>query len=210
MKIGIIGSGHIGGILGRLLVQAGHEVILSSRHPESLATLATYIGTKASTATPEMAAKLGDVILLSIPLGEIPKLSAELRKSVHSKIVMDTTNPYPDRDGRAGIEALHHSEGSGVWVAQFLPNTKLVKAFNTVYYKSLETEAHRTTEAPIGIPLASDDPQALLAVSKLVEEIGFGPLIVGKLSKAKEFDIGTRPFASDATVSELKTMLKLS
>lgn len=209
MKIGIIGSGHIGGTLARLWVQAGHEVILSSRHPENLTTLAEYFGPKASTATSEEAAKMGDVVLLSIPLGEIPKLSPDIRKSLIGKVVMDTTNPYPDRDGRAGYDALHHPEGSGVWVSQFLPKVKIVKAFNTVYYKLLDTEAHRHKESPLGVPLASDDSHAMQIVAKLVEDAGFGPVMTGKLSKAKEFDNGTPPYASGASVNELKKMLKL-
>jgi predicted dinucleotide-binding enzyme len=209
MKIGIIGCGNIGGTLARLWVGAGHEVILSSRHPEQLIPLARTLGDKASVGTPEEASRLGDVILLSIPLGLIPGLSETVKSSLRGKIVMDTCNPYPERDGKFGEEALHDAAGSGVWVAKHLPGAIVVKAFNSVYYRQLQSEAHRSS-TPLGIPLASNDNAAMSTVSKLVLDAGFGPLIVGKLDRAKDFDNGTTPYASGATVDELEAMLELS
>ncbi len=208
MKIGFIGSGKMGAVLARLWVKAGHEIILSSRHPDQLKPLAKTLGKNAKVTTTEEAARLGDVILLSIPLGEILKLSKETLNGIQGKIVMDMCNPYPERDGKAGEEALKNPQGSGVWVAKHLPGTIVVKAFNSVYYKTLEMEAHRKLD-PVGVPLASDDKHALEVVAKLVKDAGFGPVIVGPLSKAKEFDNGTPPYASDATVSELEKMLGL-
>lgn len=208
MKIGIIGSGNIGGTLAQLWVEGGHEVILSSRHPQKLIPLAHKLGNRATIGTPEEAARLGEVVLLSIPLGQIPELSKTLVKSLAGKIVMDTCNPYPERDGRAGVEALQTPEGSSEWVAHHLPGAIVVKAFNSVYYKTLQTEAHRRGD-PIGIPLASNDSSALSTVAKLVQEAGLGPVIVGNLRRAKEFDHGSLPYASDASVRELKKMLRI-
>lgn len=208
MKIGIIGSGNIGSTLAQLWVEAGHEVILSSRHPRNLIPLAHRLGSRATTASPEETARSSEIILLSIPLGEIPKLSQNVLKALAGKIVMDTCNPYPERDGQAGVEALQSTEGSGVWVASHLPGAIVVKAFNSVYYKTLQSEAHRKVD-PIGIPLASDDPAALAMVEKLVRDAGFGPVVVGKLRRAKEFDHGAAPYASDVSVRELKKMLRI-
>jgi len=205
MKIGFIGCGNIGSILAKLWVNAGYDVILSSRHTDKLKPLAKALGMNASLGKPEEAALLGDIVVLSIPLGEIPKLNREIRDSLIGKIVIDTNNPYPERDGKDGEEALSDKDGSGVWVAKHLPGARIVKAFNTVYCKVLEKEAHRKKD-PIGIPLASDDQKALLTVAKLVEEAGFGPVKVGELKRAKEFDNGTPPYASGASVSELKKM----
>lgn len=206
MKIGIIGTGSIGSILARLWVKGGHEVILSSRHPEKLASLATSLGSMASVGTPEEAARLGEVILLSIPLIEVSKLSEEVKNALKGKIVMDTTNPFADRDGSVGRAVIESKLGSAVWTASQIPGARVVKAFNTVYFRTLDTGDHRKPEL-IGIPLASDDQEALKVVSELVFNAGFGPLIVGGLSRAKDFDPGTRPFSSGASVNELKRML---
>ncbi len=84
----------------------------------------------------------------------------------------------------------------------------MVKAFNSVYYKTLQSEAHRKFD-PIGIPLASNDVSAIAIVENLVREAGFGPVVVGKLQRAKEFDHGTPPYASDASVRELKKLLQI-
>jgi 8-hydroxy-5-deazaflavin:NADPH oxidoreductase len=208
MKIGIIGCGNIGRILARLWVEAGHEVILSSRNPDKLLPFAKELIPHATTGTPEDAARLGEVVLLSIPLGEIPKLSKQVRNFLRGKIVLDTCNPYPDRDGQHGAEALNGPNGSGVWVAKQFPGAKMVKAFNTVYYEMLDSESHRKGE-PIGVPLASDDKLALQTAIQLVEDAGFSPLVIGDLKTAKLFDNGTRPYASGATVSELQKMLGL-
>lgn len=208
MKIGFIGCGNIGKALAQQWVNAGHEVILSSRHPDSLKSFAKKLGPKASVASPEEASQQGEIVLLTIPLGEIPNLSEELVGALDGKIVMDTCNPYPDRDGQSGVEALKDRTGSGAWVANHLPGAIVIKAFNTVYYKLLESEAHRRGDL-IGVPLASDNEEALKTVSKLVKDAGFGPVIVGSLRKAKEFDNGTPPYASGASVTELKEILGL-
>lgn len=208
MKIGIVGAGNIGGTLARLWSQAGHQVILSSRHPSSLMDLAQSLGKNASTATPEETARLGEIILLSIPLGQILNLSKEFIANVKGKIIMDTCNPYPERDGKAGEEALFDTSGSGIWVARHIPGAIVVKAFNSVYYRTLQSQAHRQGD-PIGIPLASDDQSALATVSQLVQEAGFGPVIVGSLQRAKEFDHGSPAYASDASVQKLRKILHL-
>ena len=208
MKIGIIGCGHVGSVLARNWIQAGHEVIVSSDHPEMLKVFAKKLGPKASFAPPEETAELSDIVLLSIPFGQIPKLSTRTVNALRGKIVMDTCNPYPERDGKVGIEALNQNTGSGTWVAKHLPGAIIVKAFNTVHYRVLESEAFRQAD-PIGIPLASNDQKALQVVAQLVREAGFGPVIIGKLARAKDFDNGTAPYASGASAGELEILLGL-
>jgi 8-hydroxy-5-deazaflavin:NADPH oxidoreductase len=208
MKIGTIGTGNIGAALARHWAKAGHELILSSRHPTELKDLAEELGAKASIGTPEDAARQGEVILLSIPLGGIPKLGKAVVDSLRGKIVMDTCNPYPGRDGDAAREVVREGMGSGLWAAKHLPGARVVKAFNTVYFKLLESEAHRSGD-PVGIPLASDDEQALQTVSQLVRDAGFGPVVIGELKRAREFDVGTPPYNTGASASELETMFGL-
>ncbi len=203
MKIGIIGSGRIGGHLAAEWAKAGYEVMISSRHPNQLKGLAKKIGPKVKVGTPEEAAKFGEIILLSIPFGEIPNLGREILNALKGKIVMDTCNPYIERDKEIGVEALNSPSGSGVWTAKHLPGAKVVKAFNTIYAEELESEAHREGD-PIGVPLASDHKDALETVSILVIDAGCGPYIVGELHRAKEFDNGTEAYGSGASTNELK------
>lgn len=96
MKIGIIGSGNIGGNLGKHWIKAGHEVMFSSRHPEELKPMASEVG--AQTGTTIEAAAFGEVILLAIPFGKVPELAQEIG-SLDRKILIDAGNPYPHRDG---------------------------------------------------------------------------------------------------------------
>lgn len=203
MKIGIIGAGHIGGHLASEWSKAGHEVMISSRHPNELKVLAKKLGPKIKVGTPEDAAKFGEIVLLSIPFGEIPHLSKEVLNLLKGKIVMDTCNPFIERDAEAGAEALNSPHGSGVWISKHIPGAKIVKAFNTVHFNVLESEAHRGGD-PIGIPLASDHKDAFDVVSMLVIDAGYGPLIIGELRRAKEFDNGTEVFGSGASLNELK------
>lgn len=203
MKIGIIGAGHVGKVLAKEWVQAGHEVMVSSRHPNKLKGFAKNLGPKVKAGTPEEAAKFGDVVLLSIPLGEVQHLSKEVRNALKGKVVLDTCNPYIERDKEAGTEALNSPDGSGVWISKHIPGAKLVKAFNTIFADLLESESHRGEE-PIGVPLASDHSDALEVASMLVMDAGFGPLVVGELRRAKDFDNGTEAYGSGASPSELK------
>jgi 8-hydroxy-5-deazaflavin:NADPH oxidoreductase len=207
MKIGIIGTGHIGSVLAAEWAKAGHEVIISSRHPDDLKNLAKKLGPKVRIGTPEEAARFGEIVLLSIPFAEILHLSKEVLNALKGKIVMDTCNPFIERDKEIAVEALNSPSGSGTWTAKHIPGAKIVKAFNTIYSELLKSEAHRRDE-PIGVPLASDHKEAIETVSILVLDAGFGPFVVGELRDAKAFDNGTEAFGSGASVNELKKMFK--
>ncbi|MFL5812410.1 MAG: NADPH-dependent F420 reductase [Bdellovibrionia bacterium] len=206
MRIGIIGCGNIGSAIARHWVNAGYEVLLSAKHVESAERLAKQLGKKAIAVSPEDAARSGDVVLLTIPLGEVPKLSEKIRNTLRGKIVMDTCNPYPERDGEAAQEALRSGRGTGVWTAKQIPGARVVRAFNSVHAETFESQANRSGDL-IGVPLASDDKEALRVVSKLVRDAGFAPVIVGELEEAKRFDVGTPTYGSDLPESELRERL---
>jgi hypothetical protein len=205
-KIGIIGAGKIGGTLAKLWVQAGHEVLISSRHPDELKPLAQSLGAKAHVGTPRDAALFGDVVLISIPYGALPQVGKDLAKELAGKIVIDTGNPYPERDGDMALEA--RRKGTGVASAEFLPGVKLVRAFNAINYRSLQSEAHRAGDLA-AIPIAGDDSRAVAVTSQLVKEAGFDPVMVGPLSSAKLFDVGTPVYVQLLTAKELRARLKL-
>jgi predicted dinucleotide-binding enzyme len=206
MKIGIIGAGRIGGTLATLWAKAGHEVLVSSRHPEQLQDLAKSLGPKGRAGTPREAAVFGDVVLISVPYGALPQVGKDLQKELKGKVVIDTGNPYPERDGDMAIEA--RRKGTGVASAEFLPGVRLARAFNAISYRNLRSEAHRSGEL-VGIPIAADDREALEVTARLVRDAGFEPVVVGPLSKAKLFDVGTPVYTQLLTAKEMRARLGL-
>jgi predicted dinucleotide-binding enzyme len=204
MKIGIIGAGRIGGTLGTLWVKAGHEVVFSSRHPDELKGLVAPLGPAARTGTPRDAAVFGEVVLISVPYHAVPQIGRDLAQELAGKVVLETGNPYPSRDGDMAVAA--RAKGMGLASAEYLPGVRLVRAFNTIPASALRSEAHRVG-ARVAIPLAGDDPEALAAASRLVRDAGFEPVVVGPLARAKDFDIGTAVYAQALTARELRTAL---
>jgi predicted dinucleotide-binding enzyme len=204
LKIGIIGAGKIGGTLAALWVKAGHEVLISSRHPDQLQDLARSLGPKARVGTPLQAAVFGDVVLISVPYGALPQVGKDLQNELKGKVVLDTGNPYPERDGEMAVEA--RRKGTGVASAEFLPGVRLVRAFNAISYRNLRSEAHRPGQL-VGIPIAADDAQAMDVASRLVRDAGFEPVVVGPLAKAKMFDVGTPVYTQLLTARELRARL---
>ena len=206
LKIGIIGAGHIGGTLASLWVKAGHEVLVSSRHPDQLKGLVSSLGPRGRAGTPREAALFGDVVLISVPYGALPQIGRDLRTELSGKIVLDTGNPYPQRDGDMAMEA--RRKGTGVSSAEFLPGVRLVRAFNAINSGDLASEAHRSGER-IAIPLAGDDGQALEVAQRLVRDAGFEPVVVGPLARAREFDVGTAVYTRLMTAAQLRQALGL-
>jgi hypothetical protein len=203
MRIGIIGAGMIGSTLAELWAKAGHEVMVSSRHPESLQELVSRVRHELRAGTPEEAAAFGEVVLLAIPFGATPGLPDAVKRSLSGKVVLDAGNMYPQRDGAAAIEAQKEGRGSGHWTARHLPGARVVKAFNTVYFKTLLAQAHQGTDR-VGIPLASDDARAAEVAAQVVLDAGFEPVQLGALERAREFDVGTPVYNTGMTGSALR------
>jgi 8-hydroxy-5-deazaflavin:NADPH oxidoreductase len=206
MRIGIIGAGMIGSTLAKLWVDAGHDVQLATRHPEELQPLVASLGTRATAATPAEAAVFGEVVMLTVPLRAVPDLARDLASSLVGKVVIDTGNAYEKRDGQAARFATEHSQGSAGWAAAMFPGSRWVKAFNTVYFKTLASEAHRTGDR-VGIPLAGDDTHAVETAARLVQDAGFDPVIVGPLARGKEFEPDTPSYNTGMSGPELRNIL---
>ncbi|WP_333840896.1 NADPH-dependent F420 reductase [Pelomicrobium sp.] len=204
LKIGIIGTGRIGGTLAELWAKAGHELVISSRHPEQLEALAERLGPKTRVGTPAEAAAFGEVVLISVPYGALPQVGRDYATQLQGKVVLETGNPFPHRDGAMAHEA--RRKGTGVASAQWLPGVRLVRAFSTIPHHALRSEAHRPGER-VAVPLAGDDPQALEIAARLVEDAGFEPVVVGPLARASQFDVGTPVFARALTARELRQAL---
>lgn len=206
INIGIIGAGRIGGTLAELWAKAGHPVLLSSRHPERLEALAARIGPLASTGYPQDAARFGEVVLIAVPYHATPQVGRDYAAELRGKIVLDAGNPQPCRDGEMAQAA--RAKGAGLASAGFLPNVRLVRAFNTLPWTILRDQAHRDGER-VAIPLASDDAQALELAARLVREAGFEPVVVGPLARAREFDVGAQGYGGPYTVRQLRAALGL-
>jgi 8-hydroxy-5-deazaflavin:NADPH oxidoreductase len=178
LKIGILGSGRIGGVAARLFVTSGHEVAISnSRGVESLRGLAAELGTRAHAATVDDTARFGDAVLLAVPWHVTQALPAP--ELLRGKIVIDAMNPYNPAGGFFELGESTSSEE----VLKRMPGARLVKAFNTIYYEHLATRGRN--DLPIeerhAIYLAGDDAGAKDTVARLIESIGFAPVDTGSL-----------------------------
>ena len=208
MKIGIVGAGRIGGLVGTLWSRAGHEVLFSSRHPGSLAGLVERAGDAARSGTPDDAISFGDVLLLSIPFGELPAFGRAKRDALSQRVVLETGNPNLKRDGAIAGTVLQSGRGTGAFLREWFSGVRIVRAFNTVWDPVLAKEAHRVG-ARVGIPLASDDEDALRIASSLVVDAGFDPVVVGALDRAREFDMGTAVYDTGMSGPEVSKILNL-
>ncbi len=206
LRIGTIGAGLIGAAVGLKWVEAGHEILFSSRHPEELTELVDRAGPRARSGTPAEAAAFGEVVFIAVPYAALPQVGQDYGSLMRGKVVIDCGNPYPRRDGPMANDALE--KGTGVASAEYLPGVRLVRAFNAIASRSVEQEAHRAGEK-VGIPIAGDDPEALQVVSALVVDAGFDPVVVGPLARAREFDQGTPVYVTDMTASQLRQALDL-
>ncbi len=204
MKIGIIGSGHIGGTLARRLSALGHDVsIANSRGPESLAALVGVSGAKAATV--REAAHGKDVVIVTIPEKAVRDLPRDLFESGDHPVVIDTGNYYPQRDGR--IAAIEDGTPESQWVAQQL-GRPVVKAFNTIYAQHLLERGRAADQSGrIALPVAGDDASAKAVVIKLIDELGFDGVDTGTLADSWRQQPGTPVYGADLNSDAAQTAL---
>lgn len=205
-KIGIIGAGHIGGTLARLLAKLGHAVeIANSRGPDSLADFAAESGAVAVTV--EQAVKDKDLIVVSIQEKAIPTLPAGLFRDVPASVpVIDTGNYYPrERDGK--IEPIVAGKTESRWVADRL-GRPVVKVFNNIYFKNL-AEGGRAKGAAdrVALPVSGDDPAHKAAVIALLDELGFDAVDNGGLDESWRHQPDTPAYVNNRDVAGLKEQL---
>lgn len=205
MRIGVIGSGNIGSTVGRLWVKAGHQVLFSSRNPENLKQLVDSLGPSARAGTVGDALAFGDAALLAVPYGAYPQIGKDYAHELAGKIVLDAGNAVPSRDGEISKEA--GELGIGFTSAKYLPKARIVRAFNTLSYLVLASNAHRAGE-PMAIPIAGDDKEALALASKLIRDAGFEPVIIGSLESARLFARGGPLYGQQITAKEMQSRLK--
>jgi 8-hydroxy-5-deazaflavin:NADPH oxidoreductase len=191
--IGLIGSGHIGSALARLAVDAGHDVVLSnSRGPQTLTDLVDELGPHARAATAAEAAAAGDIVVVTVPLKAYRDVPVE---PLRGKVVIDTNNYYPQRDGHIA-ELDDESTTVSELLQAHLPESHVVKCFNNIYFDHL-----RTLRRPSGDPersvlaIAGDDAVAKKAVTDLLDDLGYDAHDVGALSEGWRYQRDTAAYA---------------
>ena len=199
LKIGMIGSGKVGSALGNALVMAGHEVMFSSRHLEDDQMLAERIGAGASAGTPRGAAAFGDVLFVAVPYSALPDVGKDLADLIKGKVIIDTCNPFPNRDGEIADWA--REKGAGLASAELLPGARLVRAFNAVGAARMGSAYQEP--GVVGMPIAGDDAEAVEIASGLIREIGYEPVLIGGLDMGKYLMPGT-PLAGEHSAEEIR------
>jgi hypothetical protein len=199
MKIGIVGSGRIGGTLGEIWARAGHSVMFSSLDLEHDRKLAASVGPNASAGSPREAAAFGDVLLIAVPYGALPAVGKDLGDLLKGKVVLDACNPIASRDGE--IVKWAEEKGAGLASAELLPGARIVRGFNAVGYSRLPAAAKREPRA--GMPIAGDDAKAIAIVSGLVRDVGYEPVLIGSLAMGRHL-VPRQPLAGERTPEEIR------
>jgi hypothetical protein len=201
VKIGVIGSGHIGGTIGGLWVKAGHPVLFSSRHPEELKSMVEGLGPLAKAGSVADALDFGEVILVAVPYKAIPELAKDYGPKFAGKIVIDPANAVARRDGE-DLLAETKEKTIGLTTEAYLKGSHVVRAFNSMGVANFASQAHRSGEL-MAIPMAGDDAHAVEVASQLVRDAGFDPVVV-PLKRAQEFAQGGPLYGQQLTAKELR------
>ncbi|HXZ83238.1 MAG TPA: NADPH-dependent F420 reductase [Acidimicrobiales bacterium] len=205
MRIGMIGAGNIGSTLAWHFVRVGHDVAVSnSRGPETLDALVRELGEHAQAMAAADAARFGEITVVSVPFGKYRTIPVD---GSSGKVVIDTNNYYPGRDGQFS-ELDDDRTTSSEMLAAFLPQARLVKAFNAIYWEHLR-DGSRLAGAPdrIAIPISGDDAEAKRLVAILIDEIGFDAVDLGSLAVGgRKHQPGSPLYTADLSAVELRRL----
>ena len=200
--IGLIGAGHIGSQIARLAATHGYDVVISnSRGPETLAALVAELGSRARAATPIDAAKAGDVVVVTVPLKSYRAVPVE---PLAGKVVIDTNNYYPERDGHIP-ELDNESTTTSELLQAHLPTSKVVKAFNHIYAAQLTTDGRPAgSKNRRALVIAGDDAEAKATVTRLLDQFGFDTVDAGPLKEGWRIQRDTPDYGPRRTADELR------
>lgn len=200
--IGLIGAGHIGSQLARLAVKHGYDVVLSnSRGPQTLADLVAELGSHARAATPAEAAAAGDIVVVTVPLKSVDQVPVA---PLEGKIVIDTNNYYPQRDGHIA-ELDNETITTSELLQRHLPRSKVVKAFNHIYAAELTTHPQPAgSKNRRALAIAGNDADAKAAVARLIDQFGFDVVDIGPLGESWRIQRDTPGYGPRRTAEELK------
>jgi len=200
--LGLIGAGHIGSQVARLAVRSGYDVVVSnSRGPETLSDLVAELGPKARAATVHDAAKAGDIVVVTVPLKNYRSVPVE---PLAGKIVIDTNNYYPERDGHIA-ELDNETTTTSELLQTHLPTSKVVKAFNHIYASQLTTDGTPAgTKNRRALVIAGNDRDAKATVTRLLDQFGFDTVDAGPLGEGWRIQRDTPGYGPRRTAEELR------
>jgi predicted dinucleotide-binding enzyme len=204
MKIGILGTGHIGKTLALKLPAAGHDVkVANSRGPETIGSDVLASGARAVSAAE--AVKDVDVVILSIPLNRLASVAPLVADLPAETVVIDTSNYYPFRDSE--IDAIEAGQVESVWVAEQL-GRPIAKAWNSIVADSLARKGTtKGTPNRIALPVAADRETDRQVAMALVEDTGFDGFDAGALADSWRQQPGSPSYCTDLTAEELPSAL---
>jgi 8-hydroxy-5-deazaflavin:NADPH oxidoreductase len=200
--IGLIGAGHIGSQIARLAVARGYDVVISnSRGPATLGGLVAELGPRARAATAAEAAQAGDIVVVTVPLKNYRQVPVA---PLAGKIVIDTNNYYPQRDGHIP-ELDNESTTTAELLQAHLPGSKVVKAFNHIYAAALTTDGQPAgSKNRRALAIAGDDQEAKATVTRLLDEFGFDTVDAGPLKEGWRIQRDTPGYGPRRNADELR------
>lgn len=187
MKIGIIGAGAIGQIYAKLWSAAGHEILLSSRHPEKLTPLVARLGEHIQIGTPAEAAQFGEVVLLAVNYSSVKEAAEAIRPHVRGKLVIDATNPLRHAEGGGTERVILDDEIGGLVMAAMLPEARIAKGLTTLWTGHVERHAD-VANPKVAMTLAADAPEDRAIVGQLITDAGLVPVDLGSLAQSRPLD----------------------
>lgn len=185
MKIAIIGSGNIGKSIGSWAAKSGYEVIFSAKNEANAKAAAQASGNGAKSATTRAAVEAADLALLAVPYGAAAEVVTDLKPLLKGKTLIDATNAL---SADFSSLTLGFTTSAAEEIAKLIPETKVVKAFNTVFAQVYAAQNPKVNGKTISVFLAGDDKDSKEKVSKLVSKFGFDVVDCGPLKSARNIE----------------------